>query len=312
MEHLLTIVGPTAVGKTALTVQLATYLHTAVISGDAYQVYRGLSIGTAKPKVEERAGIPHYLIDICNPDDSYNVADFQEAASHYIKKINADGHIPILSGGTGLYVQALLEGYQFSNRPPNQKLRHFLDGLVAEKRLTGLQAYAQELAAKKGINLPFTDKHRLYRTIELIDAGDTASLLSPRKQGLIYDGPVIGLKRERSALYDRINRRVDMMVEQGLFTEVAGLLEAGLSPDAQSLTGIGYREIVAYHKGLLSKEEAIEAIKKHTRHFAKRQITWYKRMPYITWLSIDEDMTDIDIFEQAKKLVKGRFDDFIR
>lgn len=302
-DKLITIVGPTAVGKTDLTLRLAEHLHSEVISGDAYQIYKKLNIGTAKPSVEELARVKHHLIDILESEDSYSVALFKSQCESLIAKLNALDKIPILSGGTGLYVQALLEGYQLSTVQVDTALRSKLDAIYNEKGTEGLLACAKVLAEPLGVNIPFTDKHRLYRTIELLQAGDIEPLQSQNKLGLVYEGPVIGLQRDREELYKRINLRVDMMVERGLFKEVTQLIQAGVSPDCQAFKGIGYKEVVSYLRGDNSKDRAIELIKQNTRHFAKRQITWYKRMPYIQWITIDSQTTDEDIYKKALAMI---------
>lgn len=304
MNRLITILGPTAVGKTELTLRLAQDLDTAVISGDAYQVYEEFSIGTAKPSQAELDAVKHYLIDTHKPDASYNVADFQKDADHYIQLINDEKHIPILSGGTGLYVQSLLEGYEFSEAGNDPNVRRELDALYEREGLEGLIQYAKNLAAKHHIELAFWDKHRLFRAIELMHSGDIQSLTKPTKRGLVYDGPVIGLSRDRALLYERINRRVDLMVEAGLIEEVASLLAKGVPREAQAFKGIGYKEIILYLDGILSRDEAIDLVKQHTRQFAKRQITWYKRMPYIDWIHIEEGMNSDDIYETARQMLK--------
>ena len=303
VERLLTILGPTAVGKTDLTLRLAQEMKAPVISGDAYQVYKGLSIGTAKPSTEELKRVPHYLIDILEPNDVYSVADFQRKARDVIKKCNTQGVMPILSGGTGLYVQSLLEGYQFSDVPPNQTLREELNQLYEVQGIEGLRRKARELAAHGSITIELQDKHRLYRAIELMSAGQYDVVSHQSKDGLMYEGPVLGLMRDRESLYKRINERVDTMVQQGLFDEVEWLLTHGASPDSQAFKGIGYKEIVLYMTHQISKEEAIDLVKKNTRHFAKRQITWYKRMPYIQWIYIDDTMSELDVYKMAKDLL---------
>ena len=303
MDKLLTILGPTAVGKTDLTLRLAQESGSPVISGDAYQVYRGLDIGSAKPSRHELELVKHYLIDILDPQESYSTALFQEQAQAIIRDCNQKGIRPILSGGTGLYVQSLLENYQFSRMDPNPDLRQKLDTLFEEDGIEGLRTYAQDLASREGLELTLTDKHRLYRAIELMEAGDYDSLRKQTKEGLSYEGPVIGLMRDRDELYDRINRRVDIMVEKGLFEEVEGLLGQGVPKDAQSFKGIGYKEVIDYLEGFMNKDACIETIKQNTRRFAKRQITWYKRMPYIQWIMIDKTMNEENIYEQALKVI---------
>lgn len=304
MDKLITILGPTAVGKTNLTLRLAKTFGSSVISGDAYQVYRGLDIGSAKPSKEELAAVPHYLIDILEPHEAYSTALFQDQAQAIIKALNDKGQVPILSGGTGLYVQSLLENYQFSKKDPNVSLRQSLDRLYEEGGIEALRTYGDALAAKGHISLNFRDKHRLYRAIELMEMGDYQALTQQTKEGLSYQGPVLGLRRDRKSLYDRINLRVDLMIQAGLFQEVEALLDAGLDKKVQSLKGIGYKEVLDYLMGDLSQEACIETIKQNTRRFAKRQMTWYKRMPYIQWIDIEEGMTDDDIYNLALPMVE--------
>ena len=304
MDKLITILGPTAVGKTNLTLRLAKTFGSSVISGDAYQVYRGLDIGSAKPSKEELAAVPHYLIDILEPHEAYSTALFQDQAQAIIKALNDKGQVPILSGGTGLYVQSLLENYQFSKKDPNVSLRQSLDRLYEEGGIEALRTYGDALAAKGHISLNFRDKHRLYRAIELMEVGDYQALTQQTKEGLSYQGPVLGLRRDRKPLYDRINLRVDLMIQAGLFQEVEALLDAGLDKKVQSLKGIGYKEVLDYLMGDLSQEACIETIKQNTRRFAKRQMTWYKRMPYIQWIDIEEGMTDDDIYNLALPMVE--------
>ncbi len=305
MKKLITIVGPTAVGKTDLTLALAKYYNGQVISGDAYQVYKQLNIGTAKATTDELAAVPHHLINILEPDDDYSVSIFQQQAKSLIDQLNNNHVVPILSGGTGLYVQSLLENYNFNDIKPNTKLRSELDELYAEYGVDGLREYAQNLAEKGGIEIKYTDKHRLYRAIELMTAGDYESLIKQTKDGLSYKGPVIGLQRERSDLYDRINRRVEIMFEQGLVDEVKTLLDSGVNPQCQAFKGIGYKEVIQYLEGLISYDACVDLIQKNTRNFAKRQITWYKRMPYIEWITIDKQTTSNEIFCKARTIIEA-------
>ena len=233
------------------------------------------------------------------------MAEFNAQANTVIDAVNKDGKIPILSGGTGLYVQSLLEGYDFLDVPRNESLRLELDRIFGASGLEGLQTYANELAEKEGLTLPFQDKHRLYRAIECVLAGEGHALLTPSKEGLVFHGPVIGLERSREELYERINLRVEYMVRDGLFEEVEQLLDAGVQPDSQAFKGIGYKEVIPYFQGTYSKERAIELVQQHTRQFAKRQITWYKRMPYIQWISITPNRSEESIYEEAMELVQA-------
>lgn len=307
MKKLVTIVGPTAVGKTDLTLALAKRYNGEVISGDAYQVYKHLDIGTAKPTFDELDTIPHHLINILEPNDDYSVSIFQQQGQSLIDQLNDNHVLPILSGGTGLYVQSLLENYNFNDIKPNTALRNELDELYAKYGLDGLRQYAQNLAEKGGVEIRYTDKHRLYRAIELMTAGDYESLTRQTKEGLSYRGPVIGLQRERSDLYNRINRRVEIMFEKGLVDEVKQLLKNGVNPNCQAFKGIGYKEVVQYLEGLISYDACVDLIQKNTRHFAKRQITWYKRMPYIEWITIDSQTTEAEIYGMACNIIDSSF-----
>ena len=304
MNPLITIVGPTAVGKTDLTLELAEQLNAEVISGDAYQVYKQLNIGTAKPSVDELNRVKHHLIDILEPNDSYSVSIFQDQAKEIIARLKDRNILPILSGGTGLYVQSLLENYNFNDVKPDENLRAGLDELYNTKGIEGLREYAFTLGTEHNIEIQYSDKHRLYRTIEILHYGDVDSLRNQTKAGLSYKGPVIGLMRNRDKLYERINLRVDMMFDAGLIEEVEHLIKFGVKPDCQAFKGIGYKEVVDYINGSITLDECRDLIKKNTRHFAKRQITWYKRMPYIEWIHIDSNTSKEYIFNKAMDLIR--------
>ena len=304
MNPLITIVGPTAVGKTDLTLELAEQLNAEVISGDAYQVYKQLNIGTAKPSMDELNRVKHHLIDILEPNDLYSVSIFQDQAKEIIASLKDQHILPILSGGTGLYVQSLLENYNFNDVKPDENLRAKLDELYNTKGIEGLRDYAFTLGKEHNIEIQYNDKHRLYRAIEILHHGDVDSLRNQTKDGVSYKGPVIGLMRDRDKLYERINLRVDMMFDIGLIEEVEQLLKSGVNPDCQAFKGIGYKEVVEYINGRITLDECRDLIKKNTRHFAKRQITWYKRMPYIEWIHIDNDTSKDFIFNKAMDLIR--------
>ena len=304
MNPLITIVGPTAVGKTDLTLELAEQLNAEVISGDAYQVYKQLNIGTAKPSMDELNRVKHHLIDILEPNDSYSVSIFQDQAKEIIASLKDQNILPILSGGTGLYVQSLLENYNFNDVKPDENLRAKLDELYNTKGIEGLRDYAFTLGKEHNIEIQYNDKHRLYRAIEILHHGDVDSLRNQTKDGVSYKGPVIGLMRDRDKLYERINLRVDMMFDIGLIEEVEQLLKSGVNPDCQAFKGIGYKEVVEYINGRITLDECRDLIKKNTRHFAKRQITWYKRMPYIEWIHIYNDTSKDFIFNKAMDLIR--------
>lgn len=273
-EKLITILGPTASGKTELGIYLAKALGSSVISGDAFQIYRHMDIGTAKVTAEEAQGVRHYLVDELEPWEKYSAADFQERARSIITEENRAGRIPILVGGTGLYIQSLLEGYSFL---PKGEGRSRFEKLLEEG---GREALEQELRRRGEREIP-PDPQRMIRKLELLEAGETEQAHKARE--LVYDGPVIGIAMDRAVLYDRINKRVHRMIEEGLSEEVSRLLHMGISESAQAMKGIGYKEWIAVLKGECTPLEGEEAIQKNTRHFAKRQLTWYRRMPYIRW-----------------------------
>ncbi len=280
-EKLITILGPTASGKTELGVYLAKKMRSAVISGDAFQIYKGMDIGTAKVTPKEAQGVTHYLVDALDPSEPYSAAIFQEKAKFYIAEENKKGKIPILVGGTGLYIQGLLEGYTFL---PKTKKYAKWRSLYREK---GKEALLEELLKRISADKIYPDPQRMIRQLELLE--EDCSLESGKSNDLLYDGPVIGISMDRTVLYDRINTRVHKMIRQGLQQEVENLLASGISENAQALKGIGYKEMVSVVRGEVTIEEVERIISRNTRHFAKRQMTWYKRMPYIHWAEYKEN-----------------------
>lgn len=308
MNRLIVIIGPTAVGKTKLSIDLAKRLDTQIISGDSMLVYRGMDIGTAKPDLLERNGIVHHLIDILEPQQEFNVVDFQQYARSLITQINTEGRIPILAGGTGLYVRALLEGYQFNQAPSDEKLREKLAGLANEHGNKYLHGLLEQVQPETAARLHPNDQRRIIRALEVhYLSGEAVSRDKVVINDLLYDAVVIGLTMERAALYERINQRVDRMVEQGLVVEVAGLLEKGIAPDCQAMKGIGYKEIVEHLLGGQELTVTINQLKQATRNFAKRQLTFFRRMPYITWYNVDEFDNYNILLETVYRQVAGKF-----
>ncbi|MDY6084732.1 MAG: tRNA (adenosine(37)-N6)-dimethylallyltransferase MiaA [Dialister sp.] len=276
-QKLITVLGPTASGKTELGIFLARKFHTSVISGDAFQVYKHMNIGTAKVTRDESGGVPHYLVDILEPDEAYSAADFQKRAARIIQKENEAGRIPILVGGTGLYIQSLLEGYSFL---PKGRAPDTWDRIYRMEGMEGLIRVWRSFGDDR--DMP-PDPQRMMRRLSVLEAG--AGDAVPKKEDhLIYDGPVIGISMNRDELYDRINKRVHQMIDAGLEGEVRKLLQSGLPETAGSLKGIGYREMIPVIQCKRSLEEAERLIARNTRRFAKRQMTWYRRMPYIHWI----------------------------
>jgi tRNA dimethylallyltransferase len=309
MDRLIAIIGPTAVGKTQVSIDLAKLLHTEIISGDSMLVYRGMNIGTAKPDIREQDGIVHHLIDSLDPTDNFSVADFQLIAGQHITLINKQNKIPILAGGTGLYVKALLEGYQFNATSGDEQFRIRMDNLAQKYGNQYLHDKLAQVSPDTAGRLHSNDLRRIIRALEVDHlSGDT---ISQRKMvnsnQLMYDAVVIGLTMERSLLYDRINQRVDDMIAGGLVDEVACLLKKGIHADSQAMQGIGYKEIIAYLQGEINLETAILNIKQATRHFAKRQLTWYRKMPYIEWFDVTSFKNHSEMMVSFYKSIAGKF-----
>ncbi|MDF2929056.1 MAG: tRNA dimethylallyltransferase [Anaerospora sp.] len=309
MERLIVIVGPTAVGKTQVSIDLAKKLNTEIISGDSMLVYRSLNIGTAKPSLVEQQGVPHHLIDILEATEPFSVVDFQQQAGQLIHSINSQGRIPILAGGTGLYVKSLLEGYCFNATAGDEALRQKLENLAKEHDNDYLHNMLAQVCPEKAAKLHPNDVRRVIRALEVYEIeGKTVSETTSCSQGnLLYDAVVIGLSMNRPLLYERINKRVDAMMEQGLISEVQMLLHQGVSPTNQSMQGIGYKEVIHYLKGECDLSTTSENIKKATRHFAKRQLTWYRRMPYINWVEVDSFSEYDKMLAYIYSIIAGRF-----
>lgn len=308
MERLIVIIGPTAVGKTRVSIDLAKKINTQIISGDSMLVYRGMDIGTAKPDIDERSGIIHHLVDILDPWDEFNVVDFQNYARRLITKINSKGLIPILAGGTGLYIRALLEDYQFNPAPSDEELRRRLTEIAEQQGNQYLHDMLAQVQPDIAARLHVNDLRRIIRALEVHQlSGEAVSREKSAPNKLLYDAVVIGLTMERAALYERINRRVDIMLEQGLIQEVSLLLDKGVSPNCQAMQGIGYKQIIEH---LISGKDLLtvtENVKQATRNFAKRQLTFYRSMPYITWYNVDEYDNYSKLLEKIYNDVAGKF-----
>ena len=286
---LLVLLGPTAVGKTALSLHLAEELGTEIISGDSMLVYRGFDIGSAKPTSEERARVPHHLIDVLDADETFSVTEFVARVSELVRDFDAAGRLPFVVGGTGLYVKALVEGYDFNVTQEHTCFRHAMAGISARRgrgRIHRFLAYCDPAAAER---IHANNLRRVIRALEVARYGDESiSCAHAMKRGAPpYDALVIGLTRERAHLYARINERVEAMFAAGLCAEVQRLLDSGVRRDAPAMKGIGYKETAAHLAGEITRAEAITAVQTATRHFAKRQLTWYRRMPYIRWYDAD-------------------------
>lgn len=285
MKKVLVIAGPTAVGKSDFAVKLAHRYDKEIISGDSIQVYKGLDIGSGKVTEEEKDGIVHHLIDILEPDASYSAADFQSMARDIIDH-NDRGMI--ICGGTGLYLKSCLYDYSFEGENEEPSTDPSLDALSNEELFERLKETDPAQAEKIHVN----NRRRLLRslTIQMRTGKPQSELEKEQSHEMIYDARIIGCTMERSMLYERINRRVAMMVEKGLEAEIRGLLDRGMTFSHQSMQGIGYKEWKPYFEGTASKEEVVAEIQKHSRQFAKRQYTWLNHQMPVNWC----DMSDPD------------------
>lgn len=302
-ERVVVILGPTATGKSHCAIEVAKRFNGEIISGDSMLVYKEMNIGTAKPTADELQAVPHHLVDILPPDASFNVVDFVEQAKALIADINSRGKLPIIAGGTGLYIKALLEDYAFNSVDEDTELRRSLEAEADTNGTEALHKRLAELDPEAAERIHPNNVRRVVRALESALRGDTISQQGAAESP--YDALVFGLNMERSALYERINRRVDLMLEAGLEREVRRLLEQGVSPECQSMQSIGYRQMVWYLNGSMSYEDAVDKLKQATRNFAKRQVTWYKKMPYINWLGLEPEPDYTDVVERiCEKLVQ--------
>lgn len=280
------ICGPTASGKTALSIELAKKINGEIISSDSMQIYKYMDIGTAKPSKEEMQGIKHYLLDFVEPNQRYSVAEFKEDAETAIKEILAKGKTPIIVGGTGLYVDSLIYGIEYQDIQLDEKYRQELEKRTEKEGLEKLYEEAQKIDPQAMEKISKNDKKRILRVLEIYKAtgkNKTEQEIESRKNEIKYDYKVFAINLDRETLYERINKRVDIMIEQGLIKEVEQLLKKYIEfPTA--MQGLGYKEVVEYLQGITSKEEMIEKLKMETRRYAKRQITWFKKNKQTIWI----------------------------
>ncbi len=278
------IVGPTAVGKTALSIELAKAMNGEIINGDSMQVYKELNIGTAKITTEEMEGIPHHLLDIKEPTENFSVADYQQLVRDKVAEIKAKGKLPIIVGGTGLYIQAVLYDFRFTEEKIDEGIRKAYYKELADIGPEAMHAKLEKLDPKTAASIHPNNTRRVIRALEMAEHSDIQK--SDEAQHLgdtpLYRHRIIGLNMEREILYKRINYRVDLMIEKGLLEEVKGLYDKGIR-DVQSIKAIGYKELYSYFDGLLTLEEAIDQLKQNSRRYAKRQLTYFRNKMEIEW-----------------------------
>ena len=305
---LVILTGPTAVGKTALSSALAKAIGGESISADSMQVYRHMDIGSAKITPEEMEGIPHYLIDVLEPDQEFNVVVFQELAKQAAAEIYSRGHIPIVAGGTGFYIQALVYDIDFTENDEDTAFRRTLE---EQAKREGAEALYERLRAVDPESCESIHAHNIKRVIRAIEFYEkTGKKISEhnreqRQNDSPYNFAYFVLNDDRERIYERINVRVDLMMAQGLVEEVRALRESGCRKEMVSMQGLGYKELLSYLEGETSMEEAVYLIKRDTRHFAKRQLTWFRREKEVIWV-------DKTVFDHDSQKILNFMQDFLR
>ena len=293
-QKVIVIAGPTASGKTALSIELAKKINGEIVSADSMQIYTDMDIGTAKVTNEEMQGIKHYLVDFVSPDERYSVADYKKDAKCAIKEILSKGKTPIIVGGTGLYINSLIYEISYNEIKVDIEYRKKLEEIAKEKGLLYLYEKACQIDKEAMEKISPNDEKRILSVLEIYHStGKTKTMLEieSRTNPVEYDYKVFAIDMDRSILYDRINKRVDIMIEKGLIEEVKNLLQK-YKEFPTAMQGLGYKEVAEYLKGNLTKEEMIEKIKQESRRYAKRQLTWFRKIENITWLNGLEDINE--------------------
>lgn len=306
-REIIVIAGPTAVGKTEYAIETALEFDGEIVSCDSMQLYKYMDIGSAKPTATERARVKHYLVDEIDPGEAFSVAKYQTLAKAAIEEIFAKGKTPVIAGGTGLYLNSLLYDMDFSAPPMNDSFR---ETLFEEAELLGpeyLYEKLQSVDPAAASRIHPNNVKKVVRALEAAEEGKPVKAFSSCQTPTTeYDARLVCLTRNRAELYDRINRRVDILVEQGLFDEVENLLEMGLGEADISMKGIGYKEIIGYFDDLYTKDEAIDLVKRNTRHLAKRQLTWFKRYENMKWFNLSELASQADALEEIFKWLREK------
>ncbi len=310
-QPLIILTGPTAVGKTKLSIALAKAVNGEIISADSMQVYKRMTIGTAKILPEEMQGVPHHLIDVLEPSEEFNVVLFTKLAKQAMAECYAKGKIPILVGGTGFYIQAVLYDIDFTENDDDKSYREELERLAETEGATVLHERLKQVDAKAAEEIHPNNVKRVIRALEFYEKSGGQKISEHNEEQKQKESPYnfayFVLNDDREVVYDRINRRVDLMIEQGFVAEVEALLKEGVPPESVSMQGLGYKEIVAYLKGECTLEEAVYVLKRDTRHFAKRQITWFKREEEVIWLNRPEfNQSEEKILAEMQKIIEEK------
>lgn len=286
--------GPTASGKTALSIELAKVINGEIVSADSMQIYKDMNIGTAKPKADEMQGIKHYMLDFVSPEERFSVSEYVKQATECIKEILSKGKVPIVVGGTGLYIDSLIYGIEFPEIEIDEEYRESLNKIADEQGLDTLYEMAYKIDPEAMEIISRNDRKRIIRVLEIYKQtgkNKTQQNEESRKNGVSYDYRVFAIDMERSLLYDRINKRVDLMLEEGLIEEVKKISNK-YNKFPTAMQGLGYKEVVAYLKNEMTKEEMIEKLKMETRRYAKRQLTWFRKNKELIWLDGQASIAD--------------------
>ena len=300
MENLVIITGPTGIGKTELSLELAKKYKGEIISSDSMQIYKKLNIGTAKIDLNKTC-IPHHMIDIIEPSDNFTVADFKNSAKKIITDINNRDGLPFLVGGTGLYINSLVYNLDFTETEPDYEYRDELREILEEEGSEFLYEKLQDQDRDMAEKIHKNNGQRIIRALEILKSGNKKGD-NFREENKDYNLIYIGLNMDRSKLYEKINQRVDKMIDLGLVDEVKNLLDEGLDKNSQSLKAIGYKEVISYLDGEIDFDEMVDLIKKNSRHYAKRQLTWFRRDKRIKWFDRESDtiLPDIENYIDSK------------
>ncbi|TYS16198.1 tRNA (adenosine(37)-N6)-dimethylallyltransferase MiaA [Rossellomorea vietnamensis] len=306
-EKLVVLIGPTAVGKTASSIHLAKKFNGEIISGDSMQIYKSMDIGTAKITEEEMEGIPHHLIDIREPEESFSAAEFQELVRKKISEIHSRGKLPMIVGGTGLYIQSVIYDYHFTDAPGDEEYRRKLEKEAEDHGNQEVHQRLQMVDPKAAGSIHPNNIRRVIRALEIHHCtGKTMSEYQENQNNeLLYDVALVGLMMERELLYSRIDSRVDIMLEQGLIQEVKALFDKGLK-DVQSIQAIGYKEIYEFLEGRVTLNDAVENLKQNSRRYAKRQLTWFRNKMDVEWFDMSSTREKNKKIEEISDFVAGK------
>lgn len=308
-EKICIIAGPTAIGKSDISIDVAKSFDGEIISADSAQVYKYMNIGTAKLKKEEMQGIPHYMIDEIYPDENFSVALFRDKATQYIKKVTDKGKLPIFVGGTGLYINSLLNNLDFTDSIIDEDYRKKLKDVALEKGNEYLHNTLNKIDPISYEKLHPNDLKRVIRALEVYKhTGKPISYfqIKSREHPCQYEFAYVCLNMNRQKIYDRIDTRVDRMIKEGLIDEVENLLKMGYNKELTSMQALGYKEVIPFIEGKLSIEEAINTLKSNTRHYAKRQLTWFRADKRVFWINVDGHMRIKDTVENIIRYVAGK------